>query len=425
MSTTPSSLPLILPGIQTFPPEMILEILELLDPAEAIRAATACRQWHRAAIGNTAYWLSVCINQTDIEDPDVLQRVLYRSRCRPISLHLDFPLHNTAGALVNYDNLPRLLGDVVRGHLHRCRRLEVRAHETAWSWIRRAFAEETFPLVRSVFLLNSDVSPYWPIGDAFPVPPSNISFPLLDAQQLVHAELVGVSVGHAPFPNLRSLIIKHHFPDLVVDEGLNPWLFASATELSFEGMFVPVMSDTVGTPVPQPDSTVQTLVLRNLQATPTGTDDEDGISVEYDCSPFFAALPTSRLRYLIIDSWDLDGRIWDDFIASLPITNAKFPLVESLVLSRMDFQWMPYADVALFFAAFPALKRLSLPDCIWEEVIETLEMWPTLCPGLPQLWLNNGVILRDDQLPFRNYMFTYDLPVGDEDFQDDDYYHDL
>ncbi|KAJ7433765.1 hypothetical protein B0H11DRAFT_750476 [Mycena galericulata] len=359
MSITPSPLPLTLPGIQTFPPEMILEILERLDLAEAIRAATACRQWHSSAIGNSAFWVSVCINQTDIEDPDVLQRVLYRSRGRPISLHLDFPLRNTAGALVDYDNLFRLLRDVVRVHLHHCTLFEVRAHETAWSWIRQAFAEETFPLVRSVFLLNGDASPYWPIGDALPMPPSNISFPLLDAQQLVHAELVGVSVGHAPFPNLRSLIIKHHFPDLVVDEGLNPWLFASSTELSFEGMFVPAMSDTIGTPAPQPDSTVQTLVLRNLQATPSGTVDEDGNSVEYDCSPFFAALPTSRLRYLIIDSWDLDGRIWDDFIAFLPITNAKFPLVESLVLSRMDFQWVPYADVALFFAAFPSLKRLT------------------------------------------------------------------
>ncbi|KAJ7468268.1 hypothetical protein B0H11DRAFT_2239054 [Mycena galericulata] len=427
MSITPSPLPLILPGIQTFPPEMILEILERLDPAEAVRVATTCRQWHRAAKGNSAFWLSVRINETDIEDSDVVQRVLYRSRGRPISLHLEFPSHDTAGDPMDYDKhkLLCLLGDVVRGHLHRCTLLEVYAPQTAWVWICQAFAEETFPLVRSVFLLNGDASPDWQSEDSLPMPLSNISFPLLNARQLVDAELVGVSLGHAPFPSLRFLIIGHHFPDLVVDGRLNPWLFASATSLSFECMYVPAMSDTVGTPAPQPDSTLQTLALRNLQATPSDTFDADG-SDEYDCGPFFAALPTSRLRYLHIDSWDLSGRIWDDFVTCLPITNAKFPLVEGLVITRMDFQWIPYATVGFFFAAFPALKRLSLSDCIWEEVIDTLEMWPMLCPRLRYVRLDKiGVILRDDQLPFRNYMLTHDLPVGDEDFQDDDYYHDL
>ncbi|KAJ7468273.1 hypothetical protein B0H11DRAFT_2046097 [Mycena galericulata] len=423
MSTTSSPLPLILPRIQTFPPEMILEFLELLDPAEAVRAATACRQWHRAAIRNPAFWLSVRINETDIEDPDVLQRVLYRSRGRPISLHLDFPSRNTAGVSINLFNL---LCNVVRGHLDRCILLEVHTHQKAWFWTRFACAGQTFPLLRTVFLHNNDIPACWEAEDPLSVPPTDVFFPLPRGHQLAHATLQGVSLGYTtPFPNLHSLIISHHFPDLVVDGRLNPCLFASATVLSFAGMCVPAMPRTVGTPAPPPDSPVQALVLRNLQAMPSDIVNANLADSECDCGPFFAALPTSRLRYLIIDSWDLSGRIWDDFIAALPIASAKFPRVEELVLSSMDFQWMPYATVAFFFAAFPALQRLVLHDCLWEEIIETLEMWPALCPRLPQLTVDNRVILRADELPFRNYMLEHELPVGDEDSPDDEYYHDL
>ncbi|KAJ7468259.1 hypothetical protein B0H11DRAFT_2046043 [Mycena galericulata] len=426
MSTTPSPLPLILPGIQTFPPEMILEILELLDPAEAIRAATACRQWHRAAIGKTAYWLRVCINETDIEDHDVLQRVLQRSRGRPISLHLNFPSRDTAGTIIDALNLLTFLWNVVRGHLHRCTLLEVHAHQKAWRWIHFACTGQTFPLMHTVVLHNRDIPACWEAEDSLSVPPIDIFFPLPRGHQLENAILQGVSLGYTfPFSNLQSLNISHHFPDLVLDGRLNPCLFASTTTLSFAGMCVPAMPPTVGTPAPQPDSPMQTLVLRNLQAMPSDIVDANDLDSECDCAPFFAALPTAHLLNLFIESWDLNGRIWDDFIASFPIATAKFPLVEELVLSSMDFQWMPYTTVAFFFAAFPALQRLILHDCLWEEIIETLEVWPTLCPSLPQLTVDNLVILRDDELPFRNYMLEHELPVGDEDSPDDEYYHDL
>ncbi|KAJ7435018.1 hypothetical protein B0H11DRAFT_2207922 [Mycena galericulata] len=412
----------------TFPPEMLLEILEYFDPAEAVRVATACRHWHHVAVANSSLWLSVRINETDIEDSDVVQRVLHRSKGCPISVHLDFPSPGSTGPPMNFRKLDRLLWDVVREHMDRCTLLEVHAHKRAWPLIYTALPTQNLPLIRSVFLHNDDVPAHWQTVDSGLHPlPCYIPFHMLYADQLEHAHLRGVSLGNAPFPNLRSLIIEHDFHNIVVDDHgrLNPWLFASATELSFERMCVPAMAAAVGTPAPEPDSTVQSLALRNLCATPNNTVDEDGNLEEYDCSPFFAALPTSRLRYLVIDAWDLDGRIWFDFIGGLPITKAKFPLVEQLVLGSMDFEGMSYANVAVFLGSFPALQVLIISDCIWEDIIVALEMWPSLCPRLPELTLDNGVILRDDLLPFRNYMLDYDLPVGDEDFEEDDYYHDL
>ncbi|KAJ7489738.1 hypothetical protein B0H11DRAFT_1912735 [Mycena galericulata] len=403
---------------------MLLEILEHFDPAEAVRAATTCRQWHRAAVENSSFWLSVRINKTDIEDSDVVERVLQRSKGRPISLYLDFPSPDSTGPQMNYGNLSRFLWDVVRGHTRRCKLLDVHAHQRAWPFINSALATQQLPLIHSIFLRNDDVPAHWQTDDWHPMP-LDIHFPMFFAYQLEHAHLRGVSLGNTLPQTLKSLIIEHHFHKLVVDGHLNPWLFASATELSFERMCVPAMAATVGTPAPEPDSTVHSLVLRNLCATPSNTVDEDGDSEEYDCSPFFAALPTSRLRYLVIDAWDLDGCIWFDFIGGLSITKAKFPLVEQLVLGSMDFEGVSYANVAVFLNSFPALQRLILSDCIWEDVIVVLEMWPRLCPRLPELTLDNGVILRDDPLPFRNYMLDYDLPVGDDDFEDDDYYHDL
>ncbi|KAJ7468264.1 hypothetical protein B0H11DRAFT_2046072 [Mycena galericulata] len=402
---------------------MILEILERLPPAEAIRAATACRQWHHAAIGNSAYWVNVYINETDIEDPAVLQRVLHRSRTRPISLHLGFPSRD-----IHPVRLFNFLWNVIRGHLHRCTLLEIHAHQKPWLWIRSVCTAQSFPLLRTVVLHNRDIPACWEAEELLTLPPRDIFFPLPHGHQLAHATLQGVSLGYTgttPFPNLQSLIISHHYPDLVIDGDLNPWLFASATTLSFAGMCVPAMAPTVGIPAPQPDSPVQTLILRNLKAMPSDTLEANDLDSECDCAPFFAALPTAHLLNLFIESWDLGGRVWDDFIASFPIATAKFPLVEELVLSSMDFQWMPYATVAFFFAAFPALQRLILHDCLWEEIIETLEMWPTLCPRLPQLTVDNLVILRADELPFRNYMLEHELPVGDEDSPDDEYYHDL
>ncbi|KAJ7435011.1 hypothetical protein B0H11DRAFT_2295789 [Mycena galericulata] len=225
MSVTPTPLPF-LPRIQTFPPEMLLEILEHLDPAEAVRLATTCRQWHRVSVENTSFWLSVRINKTDIEDSDVVQRVLQRSKGRPISLHLDFPSPGSTGPPMNYGNLDRLLWDVVRRHMHRCTLLEVHAHQRAWPSIYTALPTQNLPLIRSVFLHNDDVPAHWQTVDWHPLPPY-IPFQMLYADQLEHAHLRGVSLRHAPIPNLRSLIIEHHLHNLVVDGRLNPWLFAS------------------------------------------------------------------------------------------------------------------------------------------------------------------------------------------------------
>jgi hypothetical protein len=157
--------------------------------------------------------------------------------------------------------------------------------------------------------------------------------------------------------------------------------------------------------------TVQFLVLRDLCATP---DDDD---FEYDCGPFFSALQTSRVHSLVIDALDLDSRIWDDFIGALTINDPKFPLVTQLMLRQMDFAGMGYELVAFFLSAFPALEHFLIMDCFhersstWQDVIETLEMCPTLCVKLRELEVDDGFILRDDPMPFRDFMFDYDLPV--------------
>jgi hypothetical protein len=304
---------------------------------------------------------------------------------------------------------------VVRKHLRHCVRLFVYASQAAWRVLLKAFAGQTFPALLVLYLYNDDALAKWEIpriGTAVPMPPADLVFPLPDGHGLWDAQLQGVSFADARLPKLYRLRINHDFPDMVLDDDrLNPWLFTHARELYFESMCVPVMDYALDTDTEEDPPTVQFLVLRDLCATP---DDDD---FEYDCGPFFSALQTSRVHSLVIDALDLDSRIWDDFIGALTVNDPKFPLVTQLMLRQMDFAGMGYELVAFFLSAFPALEHFLIMDCFhersstWQDVIETLEMCPTLCVKLRELEVDDGFILRDDPMPFRDFMFDYDLPV--------------
>ncbi|KAJ6562349.1 hypothetical protein B0H19DRAFT_1259932 [Mycena capillaripes] len=407
--------------IQSFPPEILSEIFEELDFYSATFAALVCRQWHIAATGDSALWLTFGINNSDIERPDVIREIFQRSKGRPISLSLRFPATETP---INYEALFTLLRKVVRKHVHRCVRLFVYAHQEAWRVIVRALPKKaTFPWLLVLHLQNDDAVARWQIprrGVPSPVPPADLVFPLPDGHQLWDIELQGVCLGDPQLPNLACLKINHDLADIVLDDGsLNPWLWAHASELLFQRMCVPALDYPRDTDIEEAPPALQHLVLCELCATPLDAMDvdEDG-EYEYDCGPFFCALNTTRVRSLYIDTLDLDGRIWDDFILALSAANSpKFPLATELKLRQMDFVGMHYEHIALFLWAFPALERFLIIDCFhenggtWQDVIETLEMYPALCVGLRELEVDDGIILRDDPMPFREFMFNYDLPL--------------
>ncbi|KAJ6597534.1 hypothetical protein DFH09DRAFT_1399018 [Mycena vulgaris] len=423
--------------IQTFPPEVLSQIFEVLDFPSATFAALVCRQWHAAAINNSALWLSIGITARDIERPQVIQRILARSKNRPISLGLRFPSSPDSNAQVDYAGLHSLLRCVVGKHLVRTACLFVHAHEAAWPPILAAFAGARFPVLRVLDLRNDDAVqwqidctlPPAPVGadHPAPMPPKHLVFPLPPGHQLFHASLQGLSLGDARLPSLYSLTIAHCLPGIVLDGRLNPWLFAHAWQLSIEHMCVPVLAYPPALETKaSPPARVEYLQLSELCATPRwppGILGADG-SDEHDCGPFFCALNTSRLHALFIDSFDLEGRIWDDFIEALAMGSPKFPRVAELKLRQMNFLGMAYAHVAFLLHAFPALQRLVVVECLedtWHDLVAVLEMCPTLCVGLRELQVGTGIILRDDPMPFREPMFYSYLPLeeySDSEFED-------
>jgi hypothetical protein len=76
----------------------------------------------------------------------------------------------------------------------------------------------------------------------------------------------------------------------------------------------------------------------------------------------------------VLDSFDPDGRIWEDFIASLPAGRDKYPHVRELTLSRMGLEGMSYNDLEFLLGSVPALQRLVLCECAWENAVEILQL---------------------------------------------------
>ncbi|KAJ7481905.1 hypothetical protein FB451DRAFT_1237513 [Mycena latifolia] len=415
--------------IQSFPPELLSQIFEILD--FPYLAALVCRQWHDAATENSALWLTIGITERDIDRPNLLRRILARSKGRPLALGLRFPPLPDKRIDYYCMGLYSLLRFVVREHLSRCVSLSVHAPEVAWTTVLDAFAGEQFPLLRTLHVRNDDAVAQWeinfpltippapafediPIDVPAPMPPKHLVFPLPPDHLLVDVILQGLSLGDAQLPNLDHLQITHHFPGMVVDGRLNPWLCAHAYGLSIETLCVPAVAYPTAQEIEAaPPAAVKHMTLSELRATPSGSDDPDAID-EHDCAPFFCSLDTSGLYTLFIDTFDLDGRIWDDFIGALFINEPKFPLVTALKLRQMDFAGMSSSHVAFFLHAFPALIQFVLVDCFdgaWQDVIEVLEMFPALCVELLELDVDDGIIIRNDPMAFREPMFYHELPL--------------
>ncbi|KAJ7089114.1 hypothetical protein C8R44DRAFT_892490 [Mycena epipterygia] len=394
--------------VASLPYEVLLEMFKFLDSPSVIRASHVCSQWRDISVDNSQLWLTVIITTNAIHHMDVVARVLQRSENRPICLRLDFP--PTEEPLAEYcERLRSLLEGIVKPHLCRCFCLTIYADEPAWAEVIGAFTGEDFPALRMLDVRNYDVDAHWQTIELPDLEPADVVFPLPLSHSLQFASLHGLSLGAPTLPSLVHLQIGDHFPNLAPSRQMNPWILKTAAcELIIEGICVPPMDFPRDDALPP--STVQHLTLRNLCATPRDTPDAHGM-YEHDCSPFFRSLNTALLRSLVLDSFDLEGRVWEDFIASLPVSHDKYPLVRELTLRRIDFEEMSYDDVEFFLGAFPALQRLVLRECnagTWANAIEVLELCPELCPGLGRLEVDDGVLPREDPIPFRNLMFEYD-----------------
>ncbi|KAJ7119251.1 hypothetical protein C8R43DRAFT_1152454 [Mycena crocata] len=424
-------MPLTMSLIQYFPHEVLGEIFEWLPFLSIVHCASMCRGWHIAAAGHSRLWTDIGITTKDLGRLDVVARVLARSKNHNISLGMDFrPVEKSLDSAALYF----LLRSIVRKHAWRCEHLLIYAPQVAWADILRAFEGETFPSLRLLWLRNVDAVEQWqlvqvadPDSTLTPTdvpslsPPHHLVFPLLAGHRLRDTLLQGVSLGDPSLPNLQRLQIVNEFPGIAVNGRLNPWLCARARELVIEGLCIPGLDyPTAADMENKPPAAVEDLTLRNLSITPRDDMDEDG-SLQHDCRPFFEALDTSAVLSLCIDSLDTESRIWDDFIEVLATApGPKFPLVEELFLCAMvDFEGV-YDEVEFFLSAFPALQALRLVACldeIWQDLMNVLEIFPTLCPRLRQLEVAfGGVIIRDDPMPFRE---TYFLP-----FNELDEYHD-
>ncbi|KAJ7616267.1 hypothetical protein DFH06DRAFT_1145542 [Mycena polygramma] len=401
--------------IQSFPPELLSATFEKLDFRSATLAALTCRWWHAVAVAHTELWLTLEIDNRDIGRQDVVGRILERSRGRPVSLSLRFPATPDP---IKY--LMRLL-KVVGGHLCHCWHLSVHADVRAWQAVLRVFAAgQTFPLLEALYLRHDDVVAQWETYSD--EPPADLRFPLPDEHKLFDVQLQGVALGESDFvkmPNLDRLHLKHDYVDIMIDDGiLNPWLCRHTRVLIFEGMCVPTLGDPPSADTEDSEAAppaLEHLELRELCA-PPHTRVANGFT-EWECVPFFRALDTSRLISLVIDTLDLEGGIWNDFIAALT-GSPKFPCVTRLTLRQMNFMGMGYVHVALFLSAFPVLEEMHIFDCLqeddstWPDVIYALEIRPALCVGLRELDVDGWTIFRDDPMPFRDFMFSYDGPVN-------------
>jgi hypothetical protein len=226
------------------------------------------------------------------------------------------------------------------------------------------------PCLALVGLRNSEAESRGQTIEPPALPPADFVFPLPHKHQLQFVWLGGLFLGDLFLANLIKFKIGAHFPDLVLpNPQLNPWMLNNTSDLTIERIRVP--------PINYPrteallSAAVQHLTLSKLCATPRDTPRGEGI-YEHECAPFFCS--PDLLRSLVLDSFDLDGRIWEDFIASLPAGRDKYPHVRELTLSRMGLEGMSYNDLEFLLGSVPALQRLVLCECAWENAVEILQL---------------------------------------------------
>lgn len=423
--------------IGTLPPEILSAIFgltEIFPPAKAyatpVLLSHVCRPWRAAALDDSSLWLDVCVRSKDTKHMSFLLSLLERSKGRPITIGMNFSDLQWKPAL-NESLLYRLLKIVIE-HIPRTRRLYIRAQPRLWSWIVVAFATQKYDTLTVLDLEAVLPAPHrfakrrtdaisWDdtsasiAGDLIvnPHPAPTATTPLVfpfpkNHRHLRRLRLIGISIGTIPLPPLEYIRLGGNTPLHIIvgeDGRLTRRLLNSAPALTLEDMPIPDMPSYVPLPIASrvPVSPVRTLSLRRLRASVRYTPDVDGL-YENDCRPFFDALYTPRARCLLIERWDLRGRAWADFLDWLP-EELRFPEVSDLRIFGMHFNGMDYEELAFFLDAFPSLRHLRIEDCLpgtWEAAVETLEMFPDVCPRLRAVRLNDTwVIRRGDPFPFR------------------------
>ncbi|KAJ7747414.1 hypothetical protein DFH07DRAFT_1037138 [Mycena maculata] len=361
-------------------------------PSSPLAVTHVSRRWREVALTNSGLWRRVTVSPRDIRHRDFLSERLKRSKGRTICLALDF------GALYapfDCDGLWTLL-QIVGKHLGRCYDLSIRTQWDAWVVIIVLFNERAYKNLVTLDLRMVAPPEGSPLYGALALPA--FPFHLPDEHKLQRISLDGMMV------KCRSL--KYLTEIRMMNEGaprLGFWLTHLTEKLSLEDFLVPKTFPPVpGGPIDPVFSPITHLVLSRLRATPL----TEFANREHNCVPFFTGLQTPYLLTLEILDWDVRGRAWSDFLASLPAAQDKYLRVTRLRLRGMHFVGMEYAYVALFLGSFPALVNLQIEECFpgtWETAMDVLEVDEKLCPGVTKIRLLDTLVLyRDDPLPFRN-----------------------
>ncbi|KAJ7104817.1 hypothetical protein C8R44DRAFT_746087 [Mycena epipterygia] len=378
--------------IHTFPSEVLNEIFKWTMPSTLlpITVTHVCRRWREAALGNSDLWRNIVVATRDTRHMPLVSEFLERSKQRTIRLAFEF---SELPAVLDRDARWSLL-KIVRKHLRRCYSLSITTEWDAWVAMIVIFHEETYENLVALELRMVVPSVIPSLYAHLTLPP--FPLPLPAHHPLKYISLNGMSVEDNRLPHLRGIRIIKEAPRLQF------WLAHSAERLCLEDFRIPTTFPPALPTNTTHCSPIIHLVLARLSATrlaPHG-------NREHSCVPFFRGLDTPHLRVLEIIDWDVRGRAWGDFIAALPSTMDKYPVLTGLRICGMHFVGLSYREMHFFLASFPALERLRLQDCFagtWETALEVLEVDETLCPGLTQIGLDAGLVLiRDDPLPLRN-----------------------
>ncbi|KAJ7058499.1 hypothetical protein C8F01DRAFT_292329 [Mycena amicta] len=384
------------------PTELLCIIFDLLEPLAFARATLVCRRWRSVAIGDARLWTNVTILAADVFRADVVGDVLARSKDRSITL--DILLDHD----VDWVTLHHLLQNVIKSHLIRCHNLLIDAYRCTWPTIIHALREANLLYLKSLSLQVTD-TPAWQTDDEENgLAPLVFPLPKYSSRMLSTVQLKGVSLSDNFYDIVDRLELVHRIAptSLIGDDGrLSSSIFRYPRSLKLNRMRLPSMSEPLNTDK-GPVTRLQSLELCELAASPIPEhlqQSPEDIDREYDCLPFFAALDTSCLRVLVIDCLDPAGRIWDDLIDLLDNVNeprntpppAKFPLVYSLTLSRMDIG--PEERLIPLFNAFPALICLQLNQCYsdtCEIIVRCLQLKPELCPLVSQIVFDGQLVIQ-------------------------------
>ncbi|KAK7007874.1 hypothetical protein R3P38DRAFT_2792009 [Favolaschia claudopus] len=420
--------------LQTFPYEVLSEIFlftvasgALMSPKKALALSHVCQQWHYAALSDSTLWIGVAhgLCTRDLLHVDTVVQLLRRSGTRQIGMSLDFT--ETPNAQ-DVQQLRRLL-IVVRLHLPRIHSLYIRASYKWWQEIIGKFFRETFPVLRSLdievlcpprvrysqeeshilwfnSLESQDPMPTRPA----PHPPVTFPFPRSHAL-LEKVYLSGITLTTPCLPSAQLIRIgTNSIHNLLGSDGrLNRWLLDGPMGLAFEDFDVlPMERYRPQNATDIPRSTVTHIMLNNIRAAYSGRPDDE---FEHSCVQFFDALfrSTPLVRCLALVDWDLESRVWRDFVRWLGLRYSQtthrrpFPNVIELRMHGM-FEQFNERRARWFLSAFPLLRTIRIERCregTWEMMLDALRHDDTLCPSLKRIRLDDGLMVyRYSPFPF-------------------------